>query len=153
VRPYLFHSIKLHPIPHQPGACTLGYLIDGVQSAGIEIVVQPIIRWRDRRMTGSGHAENKEYWPHPARFTSVTRIKSVFRAIPSRPSRPGEFHPEPLTDPDLTLSRLVQWAWTSETVFEKLTILSKVSILDLLAGMRKGNSVLLANRRFQCCPV
>src|ERR1700730_5201790 len=24
---------------------------------------------------------------------------------PSRPSRPGEFHPEPLTDPDLTLSR------------------------------------------------
>jgi hypothetical protein len=23
----------------------------------------------------------------------------------SRPSRPGEFHPEPLTDPDLTLSR------------------------------------------------
>jgi hypothetical protein len=22
-----------------------------------------------------------------------------------RPSRPGEFHPEPLTDPDLTLSR------------------------------------------------
>jgi hypothetical protein len=58
---------------------------------------------------------------------------------------------------DLSSLRLadcfVQWAWTSETVFEKLTILSKVSILDLLAGMRKGNSVLLANRRFQCCPV
>ncbi len=28
------------------------------------------------------------------------------RGSPSlRPSRPGEFHPEPLTDPDLTLSR------------------------------------------------
>jgi hypothetical protein len=48
---------------------------------------------------------------------------------------------------------LAQWAWTFETVFEKPTILSRVSILDLLAGMRKGNGVLLANRRFQCCPV
>ena len=32
------------------------------------------------------------HWPnHPAQ--------------PSLPSRPGEFHPEPLTEPDMTLSR------------------------------------------------
>jgi hypothetical protein len=29
----------------------------------------------------------------------------IWRIPPLLPSRPGEFHPEPLTDPDLTLSR------------------------------------------------
>ncbi len=33
------------------------------------------------------------------------RTSSDRQAGPVRPSRPGEFHPEPLTDPDLTLSR------------------------------------------------
>src|SRR6266478_10159412 len=45
---------------------------------------------------------------------SVPRIAwdraAAVRRVPSQgrtrlPSRPGEFHPEPLTDPDLTLSR------------------------------------------------
>ena len=37
-------------------------------------------------------------WPH-------NELKSDIAPCPKRPSRPGEFHPEPLTDPDLTLSR------------------------------------------------
>ena len=39
----------------------------------------------------------KEIAPH------VARVAMLFN--PATPSRPGEFHPEPLTDPDLTLSR------------------------------------------------
>jgi hypothetical protein len=33
------------------------------------------------------------------------RTLDAIAECPLRPSRPGEFHPEPLTDPDLTLSR------------------------------------------------
>src|SRR5258707_10724176 len=42
---------------------------------------------------------------------SLSDVKRTWRAHRERvdatrlPSRPGEFHPEPLTDPDLTLSR------------------------------------------------
>src|ERR1035441_8751851 len=39
-------------------------------------------------------------WESP-RWTAV----SVKLLLPPRPSRPGELHPEPLTDPDMTLSR------------------------------------------------
>ena len=35
--------------------------------------------------------------------TPLTTVRIETRSPP--PSRPGEFHPEPLTDPDLTLSR------------------------------------------------
>src|ERR1700730_994705 len=38
-------------------------------------------------------------------FTSVIRGWRCGSALRVRPSRPGEFHPEPLTDPDVTLSR------------------------------------------------
>jgi hypothetical protein len=38
-------------------------------------------------------------------FTSVIRRSRCGSALRVRPSRPGEFHPEPLTDPDVTLSR------------------------------------------------
>ena len=42
-------------------------------------------------------------------FESDAHLKAVVigseAALTLWPSRPGEFHPEPLTDPDLTLSR------------------------------------------------
>ena len=56
-----------------------------------------------------------DYWRSMMRLTSRSKSKSevsgqsghcsarLLAAL--RPSRPGEFHPEPLTDPDLTLSR------------------------------------------------
>jgi hypothetical protein len=40
-----------------------------------------------------------------ATSTPLNRHWQAFRGGLLRPSRPGEFHPEPLTDPDLTLSR------------------------------------------------
>jgi hypothetical protein len=52
---------------------------------------------------------------HPARRIEPRQLDAEFRGKAavdagrpqglSLPSRPGEFHPEPLTDPDLTLSR------------------------------------------------
>ena len=39
---------------------------------------------------------------HPNKQTPTGRVYSNATLWPSRP---GEFHPEPLTDPDLTLSR------------------------------------------------
>ena len=39
----------------------------------------------------------------PKYFLFCHSIELVLKAY--LPSRPGEFHPEPLTDPDLTLSR------------------------------------------------
>src|ERR1700730_14104453 len=38
-------------------------------------------------------------------YPQILSVKADIPAQPPRPSRPGEFHPEPLTDPDLTLSR------------------------------------------------
>src|SRR5215831_19738227 len=38
-------------------------------------------------------------------FGGEAEILCSTRTLPVLPSRPGEFHPEPLTDPDMTLSR------------------------------------------------
>ena len=38
-------------------------------------------------------------------FGDEAEILCSTRALPVLPSRPGELHPEPLTEPDLTLSR------------------------------------------------
>jgi hypothetical protein len=45
--------------------------------------------------TGNRHFRNYPLTGHIADMAEPARM----------PSRPGEFHPEPLTDPDLTLSR------------------------------------------------
>src|SRR6266446_3154427 len=42
----------------------------------------------------------------PVRALTATSLpRNEQHGTSSLPSRPGEFHPEPLTDPDLTLSR------------------------------------------------
>jgi hypothetical protein len=43
--------------------------------------------------------------PGCVRCSSDNRRNGDHAVLTLRPSRPGEFHPEPLTDPDLTLSR------------------------------------------------
>ena len=40
----------------------------------------------------------------PVRIWGVDRMARPFAEVVRVPSRPGEFHPEPLTDPDLNLS-------------------------------------------------
>jgi hypothetical protein len=56
-------------------------------------------------MTALGHFPALPHCNSNGRFTSKSSRNSDKAALALWPSRPGEFHPEPLTDPDLTLSR------------------------------------------------
>src|SRR6202048_4837532 len=52
-----------------------------------------------------GQTEKNSVRAYVFRFALELGHCSMQSACRKRPSRPGEFHPEPLTDPDLTLSR------------------------------------------------
>src|SRR6516162_215800 len=72
-----------------------------------------------RLLTGAGNFQDDEatagaawgvFVRSPHAFADIRGIDTASaQAVPGvlavLPSRPGEFHPEPLTDPDLTLSR------------------------------------------------
>jgi hypothetical protein len=57
------------------------------------------------RMTAPGHPRRFHDAGAWSALPSTPAVMVQRRERPNRPSRPGEFHPEPLTDPDLTLSR------------------------------------------------
>jgi len=60
---------------------------------------------REALTQGAAQASDVSYFGHGT--TVATNALIQHRGAPTglMPSRPGEFHPEPLTDPDLTLSR------------------------------------------------
>ena len=60
-----------------------------------------------RFMAEMGHKNRISVLLSPAFMSETPPIPTEFCAMQrrsSRPSRPGELHPEPLTDPDLNLS-------------------------------------------------
>ena len=74
-------------------------------------MAKPPVEWLGRDVIASGKFLlmcPTRKWPR-ARVTSAwwSKADEIYssRVLLVVPSRPGEFHPEPLTDPDLTLSR------------------------------------------------